>query len=144
MENNYKKIVVAVDGSDAAEKAFNRSVDVAKRNDAELIIAHVVDTRSFATIEAYDAQIYERAEEEGKKLLADYEQTAKAANIVKTKTVLKHGSPKAVIPKEIIPEEEADLIMIAATGLNAVERFVIGSVSERTARYAECDVLIVK
>lgn len=144
MENNYKNIVIAVDGSEAAEKAFKRSIDVAKRNEAKLIIAHVVDTRSFATIEVYDPNIYERAEEEGKKLLADYEEQAKEANVPEVKTVLKYGSPKIVIHKEILPEEEADLVMIAATGLNAVERFMIGSVSERTARYAKCDVLIVK
>lgn len=144
MDESYKSIVVAVDGSEAAEKAFKRSISVAKKNDATLTIAHVVDTRSFATIEAYDAGIYERAEDEGKQLLAEYEGTAKEADLVKINTMLKYGSPKAVIHKEILPEAEADLIIIAATGLNAVERFVIGSVSERTARYAECDVLIVK
>src|SRR5699024_11911011 len=63
--------------------------------DAKLIIAHVVDTRSFATIEVYDANIYERAEEEGKKLLADYEQQAKEANVSEIKTVLKYGSPRS-------------------------------------------------
>lgn len=144
MEGSYQRIVVAVDGSDAAERAFDKSIKVANRNDATLFITHVVDTRSFATIEAYDANIYERAEEEGKKLLADYEQTAKEAHVEKIQTVLKYGSPKAVLPKDVVSETEADLIIIAATGLNAVERFVIGSVSERTARYAECDVLIVK
>src|SRR5699024_6968658 len=95
MESIYKNIVIAVDGSDAAEKAFKRSIDVAKQNDAKLIIAHVVDTRSFATIEVYDANIYERAEEEGKKLLADYEQQAKEANVSEIKTVLKYGSPRS-------------------------------------------------
>ncbi len=144
MGKNYKKIVIAVDGSDAAEKAFNRSIDVAKRNDAELIIAHVVDTRSFATIDMYDANVYERAKEEARKLLAGYEQTAKEANVEKVSTSLKYGSPKSVLPKEIVSEVGADLIMIAATGLNAVERFMIGSVSERTVRDAKCDVLVVK
>lgn len=144
MEKNYKKIVIAVDGSEAAEKAFNRSIEVAKRNDAELIIAHVVDTRSFATIDMFDANVYERAKEEARKLLDGYEQTAKEANVEKVSTLLKYGSPKSVLPKEIVSEVEADLIMIAATGLNAVERFMIGSVSERTVRDAKCDVLVVK
>lgn len=144
MEKNYKKIVIAVDGSEAAEKAFNRSIEVAKRNGAELIIAHVVDTRSFATIDMYDANVYERAKEEARKLLDGYEQTAKEANVDKVSTSLKYGSPKSVLPKEIVSEVGADLIMIAATGLNAVERFMIGSVSERTVRDAKCDVLVVK
>lgn len=144
MENKYEKIVVAVDGSEAAEKAFKKSIDIAKRNDATLIITHVIDTRTFATMAAYDSSITKQIEDEGKELLAGYERTAKEANVLQTKTVLEHGLPKSVIPKRVIPNEKADLIIMAATGLNAVERFMVGSVSERTVRDATCDVLIVK
>ena len=38
----------------------------------------------------------------------------------------------------------ADLIMIGATGLNAVERILIGSVTEYVTRTAICDVLVVR
>ena len=34
--------------------------------------------------------------------------------------------------------------MCGSTGLNAVERFIIGSVSEAIVRHAECDVLVVR
>jgi nucleotide-binding universal stress UspA family protein len=34
--------------------------------------------------------------------------------------------------------------MLGATGLNAMERILIGSVSSYVARHAECDVLIVR
>ncbi|EPC76844.1 Putative universal stress protein, partial [Lacticaseibacillus paracasei subsp. paracasei Lpp71] len=37
-----------------------------------------------------------------------------------------------------------DLIMIGATGLNAVERLLIGSVTEYVTRNALCDVLVVR
>ncbi len=37
-----------------------------------------------------------------------------------------------------------DLIMIGATGLNAVERLLIGSVTEYVTRTAVCDVLVVR
>ncbi|MBO8441671.1 MAG: universal stress protein, partial [Firmicutes bacterium] len=37
-----------------------------------------------------------------------------------------------------------DLIMIGATGLNAVERILIGSVTEYVTRTAQCDVLVVR
>ena len=43
----YKNILIAVDGSDEAEWAFNKAVDVAKRNDAKLTIVHVIDTRTY-------------------------------------------------------------------------------------------------
>lgn len=34
--------------------------------------------------------------------------------------------------------------MCGSTGLNAVERFIIGSVSEAIVRHSECDVLVVR
>ena len=34
--------------------------------------------------------------------------------------------------------------MCGASGLNAVERFMIGSVSEAIVRHAPCDVLVVR
>ncbi|MCP6726407.1 universal stress protein [Klebsiella pneumoniae] len=44
-----------------------------------------------------------------------------------------------------MPEKmHADLIMIGATGLNAVERILIGSVTEYVTRMAICDVLVVR
>ena len=38
----------------------------------------------------------------------------------------------------------ADLIMSGTSGLNAVERFIVGSVSEAIVRHAPCDVLVVR
>lgn len=144
MSEKFEKIVIAVDGSKAAEKAFKKSIEIAKRNDAELVLAHVVDTRTFATAEAYDKSLSERAEKYAKDLLNEYVATAKDAGLKKVDLVIKYGSPKVAIAKEIAPENDADLIVVGATGLNAVERFLIGSVSESIVRHSKCDVLIVR
>jgi len=144
MTENYQKIVIAVDGSKASEKAFNKSIEIAKKNNASLILAHIVDTRTFATAEAYDKSLSERAEKYAKDLMNEYVANAKEAGIEDVDLVIKYGSPKVAIAKEIAPEKDADLIIVGATGLNAVERFLIGSVSESVARYAKCDVLIVR
>ncbi|WP_143464497.1 universal stress protein, partial [Lactobacillus taiwanensis] len=37
-----------------------------------------------------------------------------------------------------------DLIILGATGLNAVERLLIGSITEYVTRTAACDVLVVR
>ncbi|MFS0751178.1 universal stress protein [Oceanobacillus sp. 1P07AA] len=140
----YKNIVVAVDGSKAAENAFNKSLDIAKRNNSRLILAHVVDSRTFATAEAYDRSLSERAETYAKELLNSYVETAKAAGITDLARVIEYGSPKVKIAKEISKTFDADLIICGATGMNAVERFLIGSVSESITRYAPCDVLVIR
>ena len=59
-------------------------------------------------------------------------------------TRLEFGPPKLLIPKNLANELDVDLIMCGASGLNAVERFMIGSVSEAIVRHAPCDVLVVR
>jgi nucleotide-binding universal stress UspA family protein len=140
----YNQIIVAVDGSEASEKAFKQSLDIAKQNEARLILTHVVDSRTFATAEAYDRTLAERAEEYAKELLDSYVDNAKAAGVTDLVRVVEYGSPKVKIAKDIAEDFTADLIICGATGMNAVERFLIGSVSESIARYASCDVLIVR
>ncbi|MGM9902752.1 universal stress protein [Enterococcus sp. 10A9_DIV0425] len=144
MLQQYKKIMVAVDGSAEAELAFKKAVNVALRNNGELLLAHVIDTRSFQTISSFDGMLAEQATEMAKQTLADYEATAKKAGVQTVSTVVEYGSPKHIIAKEIPEDHHVDLILLGATGLNAVERLFIGSVSEYVIRNATCDVLVVR
>lgn len=140
----YKNIVIAVDGSEAAEKAFEKSVSIAKRNDARLVVAHVIDSRTFATAEAYDRTLSERAEEYAKELLDTYVENARNAGLTDLVRVIEYGSPKVKVPRDIAENFNADLIICGATGMNAVERFLIGSVSESIVRHATCDTLVIR
>ncbi|SDH73972.1 MULTISPECIES: universal stress protein [Alteribacillus] len=140
----YHNILVAVDGSNEAKRAFKKAADIAGENNAKLVIAHIIDTRTFATIEQYDRTIVSRAEKYGQELLDQYKGEANQAGVEEVTTVIDFGSPKVKIPKDIAKRYETDLIITGATGLNAVERMLIGSVSEAIARQAKCDVMIVR
>lgn len=144
MLQQYRKIMVAVDGSEEAELAFKKAVNVALRNNSELLLAHVIDTRSFQTVSSFDGMLAEQATEMAKQTLADYEMKAKKSGLHQVTTLVEYGSPKHIIAKEIPEDHEVDLILLGATGLNAVERLFIGSVSEYVIRNAACDVLVVR
>ncbi|RFU70759.1 universal stress protein [Peribacillus saganii] len=140
----YKKILVAVDGSMEAEWAFKKAIEIAKRNNAKLILAHVVDTRSFAAMEAYNMTMSDRAESFAAELTEKYKQEAAASGMPDIEIAVDYGSPKVKIPKDIAYKYDLDLIICGATGLNAVERLLIGSVSEHITRSSPCDVLVVR
>lgn len=144
MEFEYRNIVVALDGSDASDYAFRKAVDIAKRNSAKLVLSHIVDTRTFATAEAYDRTLTIRSENYANELLESYKKKAQAAGVTEVLLDIDYGSPKVKIAKEIAPKYHADLIICGATGLNAMERFLIGSVSENITRFASCDVLVIR
>jgi nucleotide-binding universal stress UspA family protein len=140
----YKNVLVAVDGSKEAAWAFKKAVEIAKRNDAKLIMTHVIDLRTFATVEAYDRTISERAKEFAEELLENYKLQAIDSGVREVTYTIDYGSPKVKIAKEIAKNYNVDLIICGATGMNAVERFFIGSVSEHIVRYAPCDVMIIR
>ncbi|MDR2833163.1 MAG: universal stress protein [Streptococcaceae bacterium] len=144
MLQNYKTILVAIDGSDAAEIAFKKAVNVAMRNEAKLLLAHVIDLRAFQSVASFDGILAEQAEELAKKTLDEYVDKANVAGLTNLDTVIEYGSPKAIIAKELPEKYEVDLIMLGATGLNAIERLLVGSVSEYVIRHSPCDVLIVR
>ncbi|MFK5283346.1 universal stress protein, partial [Lacticaseibacillus paracasei] len=63
MLQQYQHILVAIDGSYEAELAFKKAVAVAKRNDAELILIHIVDTRAFQNVSSFDSAMVEQVTE---------------------------------------------------------------------------------
>ena len=48
MVDEYKNILVAVDGSKQSKKAFDEAINIAKRNRGKLTLATVIDTASFS------------------------------------------------------------------------------------------------
>ena len=144
MTLNYKNIIVGIDGSKEAEAAFKRGVEIAKRNNATLHLVNVIDSRVYSALEAYNfTEKKKRAEEFATHLLESYK-NAEAEGLDNVNLVVEYGSPKSAITKDIAKQVEADLIICGATGLNAVERFLIGSVTTGIVRSAKCDVLVVR
>lgn len=143
---NYKNILVPVDGSKEAEAALGKAIQVAIRNgeDANLHILHVIDTRAFQNVTDFKTTMVEQVAETAKKTLDAYLQQAKDAGVQNVDYTIEYGSPKDIIGHQAPEKLNADLIMIGATGLNAIERLLIGSVTEYVTRTANVDTLIVR
>lgn len=141
---NYKNILVAVDGSDTSKTALSKAIEIAKRNGATLNIVNVIDTRTWASIEAHNREKVEvDARQFAESLLASYSE-AERAGIEKIEVITEAGSPRTIITKDIAPRIDADLIICGATGVSAAERLLLGSVSENIVRTATCDTLVVR
>lgn len=132
MTANYNNILVPMDGSKESEAALVRAIELT--NDAGdngiLSILNVIDTRAFQNVASFDDTMVEAVSDETRKTLDKYKQQAVDAGVKNVDYLIEYGSPKALIAKDVPNEVNADIIVIGATGLNAVERLVIGSVTE--------------
>lgn len=144
MMKQYHRIQVAVDGSKEADLAFKKAVSEAKRNEAALEILHVIDTRSFQNVSSFDSEMVEQVSNDAKEKLQNYYQQATEAGVSEVHYSIEFGAPKAIIAHQFPKKHQIDLIVLGATGLNAVERILIGSVTEYVTRTADCDVLVCR
>ncbi len=147
MLQEYQNILVPVDGSTEAELALDKAVAVAQRNNAHLDLLNVLDTKQYSYNYAglVDGDVIYRMSEDAQnylKKLTDKISTDQHFDDIDIH--VRFGNPKNVISKDFPEEHHNDLIMIGATGLNAVERMLVGSVTEYVNRNALTDVLVVK
>lgn len=145
LTQTYKNILVGIDGSDQGNLAYEQAVEVARRNNGRVVVAHVIENQVY-TMMGYSSlndSLLDQETENAKELLADCEAYAKSVDFTQVETVVAYGSAKDVMCKDLAEQYEIDLIMVGQSGLNAVERFVMGSVSSYIIRHAPCDVLIV-
>lgn len=141
---SYNHILVGIDGSPQAELAFEKGCAVAIRNQAELILAHVVDTRNLQNVAALDNYVFETLEKDAQQLLQNYQTKALERGVASVRSILEFGSPKNLLSLDIPERENIDLILLGATGLNTFERLLMGASSEYIMRHAKVDILIVR
>lgn len=142
----YRTILVGIDGSEQAKQAFEKALEVAKRNRAKVIIAHVIENRLYGVMgySANNAELLQVETDQSKEIVEEYKQKALAQGVTDIEALLTFGSPKLVLAQELPEKYQVDLIMVGQTGLNVVERWMMGSVSEYIIRHAPCDVLVVR
>lgn len=148
MEQDYEKILVPVDGSKEAEMAFHKAVKVAQMNKGHIDVLTVLDTKQFIGLHGgmLNGDVIYQLSEDAQKYLNELKDEAVKDGFDPDQIAIhvRFGEPKTVIATEFVEEYKNDLIMIGSTGMNAVTRLLVGSVSEYVTRNARTDVIIVR
>ena len=143
MSNLCKKVLVPIDGSDQAKKAFEEAVHFALTQNSELTILTVVADYlryDFGELNLRSKYQNSTAYEE---LLRQYQLFAQQAGVKEVSLKIKQGDPRKEI-LNVAKEEKSDLIIMGSTGKGMIDRLLIGSVSEFIMNHSSCDVLITK
>jgi nucleotide-binding universal stress UspA family protein len=155
----FKKILVALDGSESSQRAAQAAVELAEKLRADLIVLHAISpptsyyhstiasptgmslpAPSQHEIDAY----YAYARKVALGIVGETESKAKKQGVhVKTEI------PEAVssVVETIInhaAKENADLIVVGTRGLGGFKKMLLGSVSSGIVSHANCPVLVVR
>jgi nucleotide-binding universal stress UspA family protein len=145
-----KRIVVAVDRSDASLRAVDIAADVANRYDAELVLLTVVHqaTAPDPALEAYARMEHLKDPPEGLALeavregLGDVRDRARAKGAKQVSIDVFVGDTAA----EILAYAEGvrpDLIVMGSRGHGRLAGLLLGSVVQKVIGLAPCPVLVV-
>lgn len=139
------KIIAAVDGSPHSKFAVALVTRLGLPRSTEIVLLSVAENLDGAacseSLRDYLAQsIREKQVREAESLL-QLETRRLAPHFVPIRTELREGHVADQII-HVSDRERADLVVLGARGLNAVERFFLGSTSEKVSKYARCSVLI--
>ena len=150
-----RRITLATDGSAASAKALafvlskfqpDRSTGEGGQVPIHVSVLHVMAPRRLAPITIRSTVPWIKSEkkvkEAGHKLIERSVQKLIKAGFT-AEPVCKIGNPAEEIMK-VASKHHADLIVMGAKGLAAIDRFLLGSVSTRVVQHAHCPVLVVR
>lgn len=136
------KLAVAIDGSDNALRAAHYAIDVATLIlGASVEVIYVADyTKTkdeYLLAESVESLALKREQKFHK--VVDYANEQQ----VNVKTRLLKGNPSDEIIR-YAKDENIDQLFIGNRGLNAFQEMLVGSVSQKVLKYANCPVTLVK
>jgi nucleotide-binding universal stress UspA family protein len=148
MTDNITKILVPVDFSPHAERAFCYATTLARRLGARLALLHVVED-PFAT-GAWSGEIYvpnvpellKNLIDGAERQLATMKDGAAALGIGVETAVITGRPARSIV--EYASSDGVDLIVMGTHGHTGLAHAVMGSVAERVVRKAPCPVLTIR
>ncbi len=140
----FTNILVAIDGSEASERAMVRAVDEAKVWNAKLHAIYTVETGLFSSLPSDNTVeiMYRVLQTEGESVLAKAKKTAAEKGITLT-THMKQGHAGSEVVTLAI-QEKSDLIIVGSHGKSKADQLLIGSVSAYIVSHSPVSTLVVR
>ncbi|AUX10099.1 universal stress protein UspA [Halalkaliarchaeum desulfuricum] len=140
----YRKILIPTDGSDEAEAAAEKGVELAAELGAQVHALYVIDP------EVGGQPFKLQRKEEGIEELRErgLELTGRVADIaaeagVDCEQAVEQGKPYDAIV-DYTEENDLDAIVIGTRGRGNIESFLVGNVTEKVMRTADVPVMTVR
>jgi len=135
----YERILVPTDGSHLASRAASHAVELAAGFDATVHAIYVLDTGLRALTRDADARL--RAEQTGERATDGVVELARTHGL-DAETAVLEGTPAQCI-LDYVEEHDVDLVVMGTHGRSGLDRYLLGSVTERVLRASPVPVVVV-
>ncbi|AQL44319.1 universal stress protein [Halorientalis sp. IM1011] len=138
----YDRILVPTDGSDHAVRAAEHALALARAFDATVRVIGVVDIQSVAgpfNAGGVDDEFVDGLKSQARESI----EAVEALTDERVETDVLEGTPAKSIVDDAA-DFDADLIVMGTHGRTGINRYVVGSVTERVVRLADAPVLTAR
>jgi nucleotide-binding universal stress UspA family protein len=136
------KVLVATDGSEHSMKAVQRGLELAETQQAQVTLMSVAYYAA-DYMEGMPPNIQGKLEDEARAALQKAKALFDAKNLP-VETVLQAGLVPANLIIQKAQDGKFDRIIIGSTGMNALERIIMGSTASKVVAHAPCEVTVVR
>ena len=137
----FKKIVLAVDGSEYSHRAGEYAKSLAERYEADLFLIHVFSHTSDLLGYQDFEKLYSKRKSAGQAILDDAQKLLGSSIIKVHKELIEGSEAEAILT--VTKKNQADLIVMGTRGFGAVKGLLIGSVSRKVIHLSACPVMVV-
>lgn len=141
----FKRIVVAVDGSETGDRALEAAIELAREQKAALRVVHVTGELLPVGAEALTAErLLESVYDAGLTLVNDAVTKARAGQVDAEPRLIEGGGRTSQAIASEARNWPADILVIGSHGRRGLNRLLLGSVAEEVVRIAPCPVLLIR
>jgi nucleotide-binding universal stress UspA family protein len=140
----YKRILLGADFSPSSTLVFKHALQLAKQNNAELLILHAFDlpgTLSFMPPDCYEEWLKSNRSQTMARAKCLVDQARKEG--VRCHAVIRQGAPENAIA-DAVTKAKIDLAVIGTHARRGLSRLMLGSTASRIIPRARCPVLTVR
>lgn len=139
------RVLLAIDGSESSQHAARLLARLPHQGTLELFvvtaIVHPTLHPADATV-AWPPEVWESLNASARQGLDEIVPMFEGADATVTSEILEGHAGESIV--ERAKAIRADLIVVGAKGHSAIERILLGSVSDYVARHADCDVMVIR
>lgn len=138
----YKKLLVAIDLTEEAPQVLYKAKEMALSQNAQLILAHVVEPVGYAYGGDIPMDLTELQDQLDKAARAQLDKYGEEYGIPKENQVVTIGRPESEVHR-LVKEHGIDLVVVGSHGRKGFQ-LLLGSTANGVLHGTQCDVLAVR
>jgi len=138
----FSKILVAIDGSAASEKALGAAVDLATQYQAALTAIGVAEMPEVVGMVDEVDELRQSAEQHFRRIGEAAVEYARSRGVALRSVVVRGHAADAIV--RYAETEGVNLVVLGQHGHSRIARFFLGSTTDRVSEHCPCTVMIVK